>query len=81
MHLATRTKHLLPPSLAFDHTKGDEIATKHQEAIRQLFGFAHVLVSALERQYELGNSTIRKILSSDAPGRNRVARAGETYPP
>ena len=35
------------PPFDFDHHKGDEIPTKHKEAIRQLYGFAKVPIKLL----------------------------------
>ena len=62
------------PPLDFYHEKGDEIATKHKEAIRQLYGFAKVLIERLIVRYKLGKSTITKILNYDAPERTRITR-------
>jgi hypothetical protein len=64
------------PPLVFDHQPGDEIPTKHKEAIRQLYGFAKVLIERLMEQYKLGKSTITKILMYDAPERTRISRTG-----
>jgi len=64
------------PPLVFDHHKGDEIPTKHKEAIRQLYGFAKVPIERLMTQYKLGKSTIVKILEYDAPERTRISRTG-----
>src|ERR1700724_2261865 len=66
--------YLLLPPLVFDYHKGDEIATKHKEAIRQLYGFAKVPIERLITQYKLGKSTIIKILEYDAPERTRISR-------
>ncbi|KAG4428623.1 hypothetical protein IFR05_015897 [Cadophora sp. M221] len=57
------------PPLDFEHEKGDEIPTKHKEAIRQLYGFAKVPIERLMVRYKLGKSTITKILNYDAPER------------
>jgi hypothetical protein len=54
------------PPLVFDHQPGDEIPTKHKEAISQLYGFAKVPIERLMEQYKLGKSTITKILMYDA---------------
>jgi len=35
------------PPLVFDYHKGDEITTKHKEAIRQLYSFAKVPIERL----------------------------------
>jgi hypothetical protein len=65
------------PPLVFDHHKGDEIPTKHKEAVRQLYGFAKVPIERLMTQCKLGNSTIVKILEYDAPERTRISRTTE----
>ena len=59
------------PPLDFEHESDAEIPTKHKEAIRQLYGFAKILISQLETRYKLGNSTIRRILAYNAPKRAR----------
>jgi transposase len=64
------------PPLVFDHEEGQEIPTKHKEAIRQLYGFAKVPVERLMTQYKLGRSTIEKVLRYDAPERKRITRSG-----
>jgi hypothetical protein len=38
---------LLTPPLDFNHELGVQIPTKHKEAIRQLYGFAKILVKGL----------------------------------
>jgi hypothetical protein len=58
---------LTPPPLDFTHNKGEEIATKHKEAIRQLHWFGRVPVYALMVRYKLRKTTIRKILGYAAP--------------
>jgi len=35
------------PPLVFNHLPGEEIETKHKEAIRQLYGFGKVPIKAL----------------------------------
>jgi len=55
---------------------GEEIKTKHKEAIRQLYKFAKIGLQQLEGYYDLGDSTIRKILSYDIPERVRPTRTG-----
>jgi transposase len=54
------------PPLDFDHKLGDEIPTKHKEAIRQLYWVGKILIGKLESRYQLGKSTIRRILGNDA---------------
>jgi hypothetical protein len=55
------------PPLVFDHLPGQEIPTKHKEAIRQLYGFEKVSIEALMDQHKLGKSTIIRILEYNAP--------------
>jgi hypothetical protein len=64
------------PPLVFDHEEGQEIPTKHKEAIRQLYGFAKVPVERLMTQYKLGRTTIEKVLRYDALERSRITRTG-----
>ena len=69
----------MPPStppLDFTHLPGQEIPTKHKEAIRQLYGFAKVPVELLMTRYQLARSTIEKVLRYDAPERTRISRTG-----
>jgi hypothetical protein len=49
-----------PPMLDYVHSK--KILTKHKEAMRQLFKFAKIGLQQLKGYYELGESTVRKIL-------------------
>jgi len=55
---------------------GEEIKTKHKEAIRQLYKFAKLGIQQLEGYYRLGDSTVRKILQYDVPERARPTRTG-----
>jgi hypothetical protein len=48
---------------------GEEIRTKHKEAIRQLYKFAKIGLQPIEGYYNLGDSTVRKILSYNIPER------------
>jgi len=64
------------PPLDFSHLPGQEIATKHKEAIRQLSGFAKVPVELLMTRYGLVRSKVEKILRYDAPERTRINRTG-----
>lgn len=64
------------PPLQFDHLLGQEIPTKYQKAIRQLYSFAKVPIECLITQYKLGKSTIIKILIYKASKRSRVIRTG-----
>ena len=65
------------PPLDFDHKKGDEIPTKHKEAIRQLHWFGKVPKLQLQERYKLGDMTIDRILAYDAPERRRPNRVGK----
>jgi hypothetical protein len=64
------------PPLQFDHLPGQEIPTKHKEAIRQLYGFAKIPIWRLEKQYKLSYTTICRILTYDEPERARPSRIG-----
>ena len=64
------------PPLDFDHHKGDEIPTKHKEAIRQLHWFGKIPKLQLQERYKLGDTTIDRILAYDAPERKRPNRVG-----
>jgi hypothetical protein len=55
---------------------GEEIRTKHKEAIRQLYKFAKIGLQPIKGYYNLGDSTVRKILSYDIPERARPTRTG-----
>jgi transposase len=65
-----------PPIYDWDHEKGCEIPTKHKEAIRELAGFGGKSVEQLAKRYELGESTIRRVLNYEAPERARPTRTG-----
>ena len=67
---------LTTPPLNFDHQPGDEIPTKHKEAIRQLYGFAKVPIEAIMARYKLGKATINRVLSYDALERAHLTRTG-----
>ncbi|KAN0094144.1 hypothetical protein V8E51_017328, partial [Hyaloscypha variabilis] len=53
---------LSTPPLNFTHLPGQEIPTKHKEAIRQLYSFIKVLVKLLITRYKLARSIIKKVL-------------------
>ena len=61
-----------PPMLA--RKPGKEIRTKHKEAIRQLYKFAKIGLQLIEGYYDLGDSTVKKILSYDILERVRLTR-------
>jgi len=64
------------PPLDFAHLLGQEIPTKHTEAIRQLYGFAKVPIEKLMVRYKLGKSTINRVLSYEKSERSRDGRTG-----
>jgi hypothetical protein len=64
------------PPLDFDHLPGQEIPTKHKEAIRQLYGFAKVLIEALIERYRLRKTTINRVLSYNKLERVQETRTG-----
>jgi hypothetical protein len=64
------------PPFVFIHQPGDEIPTKHKEAIRQLYGFAKIPVEQLMTRYGLVRSTVERILRYDVPERSRITRTG-----
>jgi hypothetical protein len=55
------------PPLDFTHLPGEEIPTKHKEAICQFYGFAKIPVKVLATRYKLRRTTIEKILEYNAP--------------
>jgi hypothetical protein len=59
-----------------EHLPGFEIATKHKEAIRQLFNFAEIPIPKLMDRYKLRYSTVRRILNYDIPKRAQPTRTG-----
>jgi hypothetical protein len=65
-----------PPIHDWDHQKGCEIPTKHKEAIRELATFGKKSVEQLSLRYNLGDTTIRRILDYKAPERTRPTRKG-----
>lgn len=56
---------------------GTEIKTKHKEAMRQLNKVAKMGSGPLQGYYDLGESTVRKILQYDSPERARPTRVGK----
>lgn len=69
----------MPPStppLDFDHKLGDDIPTKHKEAIRQLHWVGKLPISRLELCYKLGKLTICQILGYDTPEHTWPNRKG-----
>ena len=69
-----------PPLDDWQYQKGFEIATKHKEAIRQLYWFGKVPICMLVLRYKgLKESSIRKILNYPHPERRRLNRIGPTF--
>jgi hypothetical protein len=64
------------PALDFNYLPGEEILTKHKEAIRQLYSFAKVPIKDLIACYKLGKSTICCVLSYNQPERACLTRTG-----
>ena len=48
-----------------DHVPGEEILTEHKEAIRQLYKQAKFMPSHLAILYDVGESTINRVLRYD----------------
>jgi hypothetical protein len=66
---------MTPPSpLDFDHQLGDEIPTKHKEAIRQLYWCGKISIGELESRYKLSYLIINRILKYNAPEHARPSR-------
>ncbi|KAF4621727.1 hypothetical protein G7Y89_g14480 [Cudoniella acicularis] len=59
-----------------DYVPGEEVLTRHKEAIRQLFKFAKIGLQQLQGYYNLADSTVRKILQYPEPERRRPTRTG-----
>ena len=66
-----------PPML--DHIPGAEILTKDKEAIRQLYKQAKFIPSHLSVLYNVGESTINRVLRYDQITRARPTRTGRPY--
>jgi hypothetical protein len=62
------------PPLDFTHLPGEEIPTKHKEAIRQLYGFAKIPVEVLATRYKLNRTIIKRVLDYNTPERTRITR-------
>ena len=62
-----------------EHVPGEEILTKHKEAIRQLYIRAKFMPAHLAVLYNVGVSTINRVLRYDAPERPRPNRTGLAY--
>ena len=66
----------ITPPLQFDHHPGFEIPIGDKKAIRELYGFAKMLIQALMARYKLGYILICRILKYDRPERARPTRTG-----
>jgi hypothetical protein len=60
------------PPLDFTHFLGEEILTKHKEAIRQLYSFAKIPVKVLATRYKFSRTIIERVLDYDIPERTRI---------
>ena len=69
-----------PPPLDFDHKPGFEIATKHKNAIRELYGFGEKSTAELMARYKLSKSCIAQTPEAahhgGRDGRNGLGRMG-----
>jgi hypothetical protein len=59
-----------------EHLPGYEIPIKHKEAMRQLHKFAKIGLLQHEGYYDLGESTVQRILQYSYPERARPTRTG-----
>jgi hypothetical protein len=62
-----------------EHVPGDEILTKHKEAIRQLYKLAKFMPSHLAVLYGIGESSINRVLRYNKPERSRPNRTSPAY--
>jgi len=65
----------LTPPMA-DRAPGDEILTKHKEAMRQLYKYAKIGLQQFQGYYHLGDSIVRKILQYDVLEKVRLICTG-----
>jgi len=66
-----------PPML--NHLPGDEIHTEDKQAIRQLYKQAHFMPVYLSVLYNVGESTINRVLRYDQTTRERSTCTGRPY--
>jgi hypothetical protein len=66
-----------PPML--NHLPGEEIHTEDKQAIRQLYKQAHFMPLHLAVLYNVGKSTINRVLRYDQTTRNRPNRTGRPH--
>jgi transposase len=62
-----------------DHVPGKEILTEHKEAIRQLYKQAKFIPAHLAVLYNVGESTINRVLRYDQITRERPTRTGRPH--
>jgi transposase len=62
-----------------DHLPSEEILTKHKEAIRQLYKQAKFVPSHLAILYNVGESSIYRVLRYNQVERARPTRTGKPY--
>jgi hypothetical protein len=62
-----------------NHLPGEEIHTGNKEAIRQLYKQARFMPLYLLILYNVGESTINRVLCYDQITRNRPTRTGRPY--
>ena len=66
-----------PPML--NHLPGDEIYTEDKQAIRQLYKQVHFMPAHLSALYNVGESTINRVLRYDQTTRERPTRTGRPH--
>jgi hypothetical protein len=74
-HFSTKMSPVYTPPMS-PRLPGMEIKTKHKEAMRQLRKRGKLHFGALQRYYDLGESTVRKVLNYESPERARIGRSG-----
>ena len=62
-----------------NHLPGDEIYTEDKQAIRQLYKQVHFMPAHLSALYNVGESTINRVLRYDQTTRERPTRTGRPY--
>jgi transposase len=62
-----------------DHVHGEEIHTEDKQAIRQLYKQARFMPSYLSVLYNVGESTINRVLRYDQTTRDRPTRTGRPH--
>ena len=62
-----------------NHVHGEEILTEDKQAIRQLYKQARFMPSYLLVLYNVGESTINRVLRYDQTTRDRPTRTGRPH--